>query len=113
MIGTKLAHYEITSHLGSGGMADVYQATDSKLGRSVAVKFLPEALACDSDSYIWIPDPPEQHAIVERIETFELAIKVEEGTLSKLQQLKSGLMADLLTGRVRVPETFEVSRQTT
>src|SRR5262245_16288386 len=31
MIGTKVAHYEITSHLGSGGMGDVYQATDSKL----------------------------------------------------------------------------------
>jgi serine/threonine protein kinase len=42
MIGTKLAHYEITSHLGSGGMGDVYQATDAKLGRSVAIKLLPE-----------------------------------------------------------------------
>src|SRR5678816_3800974 len=47
MIGTKLAHYEITSHLGSGGMGDVYEATDSKLGRSVAVKFLPEAFSHD------------------------------------------------------------------
>src|SRR5215831_12233283 len=49
MIGTKLAHYEITSHLGSGGMGDVYQATDSKLGRNVAVKFLPEAFVQDAD----------------------------------------------------------------
>src|SRR5262249_33441369 len=49
MIGTKLAHYEITSHLGSGGMGDVYQATDSKLGRSVAIKFLSAAFASDSD----------------------------------------------------------------
>src|SRR5262249_17850976 len=32
MIGTKLAHYEMTSHIGSGGMGDVYQATDTKLG---------------------------------------------------------------------------------
>src|SRR5205823_9808073 len=49
MIGTKLAHYEITSHIGSGGMGDVYQATDSKLGRSVAIKFLPEAFSHDTE----------------------------------------------------------------
>src|SRR5262245_33478463 len=49
MIGTKLGHYEINSHLGSGGMGEVHQATDSRLGRSVAVKFLPEAFARDAD----------------------------------------------------------------
>src|SRR5262249_1094522 len=49
MIGTKLAHYEITAHLGSGGMGDVYQATDGKLGRRVAIKFLPEAFSHDSE----------------------------------------------------------------
>ena len=49
MIGTKLAHYEITSHIGSGGMGDVYQATDSKLGRSVAIKFLSEAFSHDNE----------------------------------------------------------------
>src|SRR5580765_959635 len=49
MIGTKLAHYEITSHLGTGGMGEVYQATDSKLGRSVAIKLLPEAFAQDDE----------------------------------------------------------------
>jgi len=49
MIGTKLAHYEITAHLGSGGMGEVYQATDTKLRRSVALKFLSEAFARDAD----------------------------------------------------------------
>ena len=47
MIGAKLAHYEITSHLGTGGMGEVYQASDSKLGRRVAIKLLPEAFAHD------------------------------------------------------------------
>src|SRR5437762_8735276 len=49
MIGTKLAHYEITNHLGSGGMGDVYQATDTKLGRSVAIKLLPESFTHDAE----------------------------------------------------------------
>jgi serine/threonine protein kinase len=49
MIGTKLGHYDITTHLGSGGMGDVYQATDTKLGRSVAIKFLPEAFSHDTE----------------------------------------------------------------
>jgi serine/threonine-protein kinase len=47
MIGTRLGHYEITSHLGSGGMGEVYQAADVKLGRSVAIKVLPEAFSHD------------------------------------------------------------------
>src|SRR5262252_2660075 len=49
MIGSKLAHYEITSHLGTGGMGEVYQATDGKLGRSVAIKLLPEAFTHDTE----------------------------------------------------------------
>ena len=49
MIGTKLAHYEINEHLGSGGMGDVYQATDTKLGRGVAIKLLPEAFSHDTE----------------------------------------------------------------
>ena len=49
MIGRRLAHYEITHHLGSGAMGDVYQATDSKLGRSVAIKLLPEAFTHDAE----------------------------------------------------------------
>src|SRR5580765_7457239 len=52
MIGTKLAHYEITNHLGSGGIGDVYQANDTKLGRSVAIKFLPEVLSHDRDRLV-------------------------------------------------------------
>jgi len=49
MIGNRLAHYEIIARLGSGGMGDVYEAADLKLGRSVAIKFLPETFAHDGE----------------------------------------------------------------
>ena len=47
--GTKLGTYEITVGIGVGGMGEVYQAHDSKLGRDVAIKVLPEAVAHDAD----------------------------------------------------------------
>lgn len=49
MIGKTLAHYRLTSEIGRGGMGEVYQAKDTKLGRDVAIKVLPEELARDTD----------------------------------------------------------------
>jgi len=47
--GTKLGSYEVTTQIGAGGMGEVYQAHDTKLGRDVAIKVLPEAFAHDPE----------------------------------------------------------------
>ena len=45
MIGRSLAQYRITASIGAGGMGEVYRATDGRLGRDVAIKVLPAAMA--------------------------------------------------------------------
>jgi eukaryotic-like serine/threonine-protein kinase len=47
--GERLGPYEITAALGAGGMGEVYRATDTRLGRSVALKLLPEAVAAEPE----------------------------------------------------------------
>jgi serine/threonine-protein kinase len=47
--GTRLGPYEVTAQIGAGGMGEVYRATDTRLGRDVAIKVLPASLAQDAE----------------------------------------------------------------
>ena len=49
VVDTYRGPYEVTAQIGVGGMGEVFQATDTKLKRRVAIKVLPESVAADSD----------------------------------------------------------------
>ena len=111
--GTKLGPYEIQSPLGAGGMGEVYRARDTRLGRDVAVKVLPQHLSSDPDlkarferearASSALSDPHICHLydigsqdgtdflVMELLEGESLADRLQKGPLPLKQALQCGI----------------------
>jgi serine/threonine-protein kinase len=114
VIGTRLAHYEITAHLGSGGMGEVYQATDTKLGRSVAIKLLPAAFASDPDRLTRFQREAQALAALNHLNIAQIyGIEESGGTSCIVMELVEGetLQARLLSGPIAVREALAIAKQ--
>ena len=114
MIGETLSHYRITAALGAGGMGEVYRATDSNLGRDVAIKVLPPEVAHDPDRLARFKR--EAHLLASLNHPNIAAIYGLEETDGKpflALELVEGedLKQQLARGAIPVPEALEIGEQ--
>ena len=114
MIGRTLAHYEITAAIGKGGMGEVYQATDKKLGRSVAIKVLPEEFAQDTERIALFEREAKLLASLNHPNIAAIyGLEESEGTRFLVLELVEGqtLSEQLDRGPLPVQESLELALQ--
>ena len=105
--GTKLGPYEITAQIGEGGMGEVYQATDTKLKRSVAIKVLPESVAGDAGRLARFQREAEVLASLNHPNIAAIhGLEDSDGTKALVMELVEGpTLADRIAqGAIRVDE---------
>jgi Tol biopolymer transport system component len=120
--GTRLGAYEITGQIGAGGMGEVYRATDTKLGREVAIKTLPAALASDKDRLARFerearllaalnhPHIAAVHSLDEHEGTLYLAMELVQGeTLEEKLKLGALPLEDSLRLALQIAEALEAA----
>ena len=114
MIGSRIEHYEITAHLGSGGMGEVYQATDSKLGRSVAIKVLPEVFARDVERSARLEREARTLALLNHPHIAAIyGLEVSSAQKYLVMELVPGetLEARISRGPIPLNESLEIAKQ--
>ncbi|MGA9882081.1 MAG: protein kinase, partial [Candidatus Acidiferrales bacterium] len=112
--GSRLGSYEILSPLGAGGMGEVYRARDSKLGRDVAIKVLPEAFARDPDRMARFEREAKVLASLDHPNIASIyGLEDSSGTRALVMQLVEGpTLADRIKqGPIPSDEALRIARQ--
>ena len=117
--GDRLGSFQIVAAIGSGGMGEVYRATDTRLGRDVALRLLPDAFASDPERLSRFEREAKllaslNHSGIAHLYGFD-AVTLEDGTKGHLlvMELVEGedLAARLKRGAIPVAEAVGIARQ--
>jgi serine/threonine protein kinase len=114
MISKILGHYQITGQIGKGGMGDVYSARDTKLGRDVAIKVLPEDFARDPERLARFQREAKLLAALNHTNIATIhGIEDAENTHALVMELAEGsTLADRIRqGPIPVEEAIQIARQ--
>jgi len=112
--GTKLGTFEIASHIGSGGMGEVYCAHDTKLGRDVAIKVLPEQFAREPERLARFQREAKMLAALNHPNIAAIYGLEQSGSTHYLvmELVKGPTLAErILGGPVPVDETLPIAKQ--
>lgn len=114
MIGQDLGHYQVHEKIGAGGMGEVYRATNTRLGREVVIKVLPDAFARNPERVARFQQEARvlaalNHTSIAAIHGLEEA----DGIRFLVREMVPGLtLAErLATGPLEVGEALEICRQ--
>ena len=113
-VGSRLGHYDVTALIGEGGMGQVYQATDTKLNRQVALKILPEAFATDPDRLARFQREAQVLASLNHPNIAQIhGIEEDEGTRALVLELVEGpTLADRISkGPIPLDEALPIAKQ--
>ena len=112
--GTRFGVYQITAHIGEGGMGQVYRATDIKLKRQVAIKILPPSVAADHDRLARFQREAEVLASLNHPHIAAIYGLQESADITGLvMELVEGedLSQRLARGVIRIDEALPIARQ--
>ena len=112
--GTRLGQYEILSPLGAGGMGEVYRARDTKLGRDVALKILPELFASDPDRLARFTREAQTLAALNHPNIAHIhGLEESGGVRALVMELVEGedLAQRLVRGPIPLDEALPIARQ--